>query len=143
MRPRGPAKVLESRRWRALALLKEGLSLNEVARRLACAARSVMRWRNAFRHRGQWAFHVRSSPGRPPKLNAIQRRRLVGLLLQGPLAHGYQTGLWTTLRITEVIRKNFGLRYSPGPRRSSPASAGLDAAESRSAERSELDQSLG
>jgi transposase len=72
-----------------------------------------MRWRNAFRHRGQQALHVRFSPGRPPKLLAIQRRRLVGLLLQGPLAHGYQTDLWTTRRITDVIRKNFGVRYHP------------------------------
>lgn len=113
MRPRGPAKVLEHRRRRALTLVRGGLSLNEVARRLACAASSVMRWRNAFRRRGPRALQVRSSPGRPPKLIAIQRRRLVGLLLQGPLAHGYQTDLWTTLRIAEVIRKNFGVRYHP------------------------------
>jgi transposase len=113
MRPRGSATVLENRRRRALALLQEGLSLNGVSRRLACAASSVMRWRNAFRRRGSQAFEVRSSPGRPPKLTAIQQRRLVRLLLQGPLAQGYRTDLWTTARIAEVIRKNFGVRYHP------------------------------
>jgi transposase len=113
MRPRGSATVLETRRRRALALLQEGLSLNGVSRRLACAASSVMRWRNAFRRRGTRAFEVRSSPGRPPKLTSIQQRRLVRVLLQGPLAQGYRTDLWTTARIAEVIQKNFAVRYHP------------------------------
>jgi transposase len=113
MRPRGSAQVLEHRRRRALALLKDGLSLNGVSRRLACAASSVMRWRNAFRRRGHQAFEVRSSPGRPPKLTSIQQRRLVRLLLQGPLAQGYRTDLWTTARIAEVIQRNFAVRYHP------------------------------
>jgi transposase len=113
MRPRGSAKVLEHRRRRALTLLKEGLSLNGVSRRLACAASSVMRWRNAFRRRGDQAFEVRSSPGRPPKLTSLQQRRLVRLLLAGPLAQGYRTDLWTTARIAEVIQKRFAVRYHP------------------------------
>jgi transposase len=113
MRPRGSAKVLEHRRRRALTLLKEGLSLNSVSRRLACAASSVMRWRNAFRRRGPKAFEVRSSPGRPPKLTAIQQRRLVRLLLEGSLAQGYRTDLWTTVRIAEVIQQHFAVRYHP------------------------------
>jgi transposase len=113
MRPRGAAKVLERRRRHALTLLQEGLSLHAVARRVACAASSVMRWRNAFRRRGERAFEVRSSPGRPPKLTARQRRRLVRLLLQGPLAHGYRTDLWTTQRIAELIWQQFRVRYHP------------------------------
>jgi transposase len=113
MRPRGSAKVLEHRRRRALTLLREGLSLNGVSRRLACAASSVMRWRNAFRRRGPQAFEVRFSPGRPPKLTSLQQRRLVRLLLEGPLAQGYRTDLWTTARIAEVIQKHFAVRYHP------------------------------
>lgn len=113
MRPKGSAAVLEDRRHRALALLKERLSLNGVARRLGCAASSVMRWRNTVRQGGPQAIQVRSSPGRPPKLTAAHRRRLVKLLLQGPLAHGYRTDLWTTPRIGEVIQRHFGVRYHP------------------------------
>jgi len=37
MRPRGSADLLEDRRRRALAPLDEGLSLNEVGRRIGCA----------------------------------------------------------------------------------------------------------
>ena len=33
------------------------------------------------------------------------------LLLKGPLAHGYNTNVWTTARIAEVIRREFGVSY--------------------------------
>ncbi len=101
MRPRGSAAVLEARRPQALALLKEGQSLQAVARWLRCAASSVMRWRDAVRRRGARGFQVGASPGRPPKLTKQQRKQLVRLLLQGSLAHGYRTDVWTTPRVAE------------------------------------------
>ena len=110
-RPKGSSDLLSDRRGRALTLLKSGLSLNEVARRIECAASSVMRWRDAWRRRGAEALKVRSSPGRPLKLKPVQRRRLVKVLLKGPLAHGYNTNVWTTARIATVIRSEFGVRY--------------------------------
>jgi transposase len=64
-RPRGSPDLLADRRRRALALLKSGLSLNEVARRIKCFASSVMRWRDAWRRRGADALKVGSSPGHP------------------------------------------------------------------------------
>jgi len=112
-RPKGSADLLEDRRWRALALLKTGLSLNEVGRRIHCAASSVMRWFHAWRRGGPEALKVGASPGRPPKLRPAQRRRLVKLLLRGPLAHGYRTNLWTTARIAEVIERELGVHYHP------------------------------
>jgi transposase len=68
-----------------------------------------MRWRNAWRRRGGDALRVGSSPGRPVKLKAALRRRLLRSLLKGPLAHGYNTNVWTTARIAEVIRREFGV----------------------------------
>lgn len=110
-RPKGSADVIADRRRRALSLLDQNLSLNEVARRIGCQPCSVMRWRNMRRRRGQRVFEVRSSPGRPPKLTRELRRRLIKLLLKGSMAHGYRTELWTCARIAELIRKEFGVRY--------------------------------
>jgi len=110
-RPKGSADLLEDRRKRALALLDAGHSLNEVGRRIGCNPSSVMRWRDAWRRGGAKALRVRFSPGRPWKLNAAQRKRLVRLLLRGPLAQGYRTNLWTTVRIAEVVQRKFGIRY--------------------------------
>ena len=110
-RLKGSADLLEDRRRRALALLDTGLSLNQVGRRIRCAASSVLRWLRARRRGGPDALRVRFSPGRPLKLGKAQQRRLVKLLLQGPLAHGYRTNLWTTQRIAEVIQREFGVCY--------------------------------
>jgi len=111
MRLKGSAEVLEARRHRALRLLDEGRSLNEVARLLDCAPSSVMRWRDARDAGGVEALRVRFSPGRPPKLDRRQRQRLVRMLLQGPLAHGHTTDLWTTARVARLIGKEFRVRY--------------------------------
>jgi len=110
-RPQGSSDAIADRRRRALSLLDQGLSLNEVARRIGCQPCSVMRWRDMRRRRGQRVFEVRFSPGRPPKLTRTQRRQLTRLLLKGSMAHGYRTELWTCARIAELIRKQFGVQY--------------------------------
>jgi transposase len=107
MRPKGSAELLSDRRRRALKLLREKLSLNEVARRIQCAASSVMRWRNAWRRCGAEALQVRFSPGRPRRLTPRQEQRLVRILLRGAIANGYRTELWTTKRVAEVIHETF------------------------------------
>jgi transposase len=111
MRPKGSPATLEDRRRRAMLLLKENLSLNEVARWVGCNASSVMRWRDALALGGEEALKPKPVPGRPPKLNAKQKDRLVRYLLKGPIAHGYRTDLWTTQRIAELIKAKFGVRY--------------------------------
>ena len=111
MRLPGSADVLESRRRRALALVKQGLSLNAVARRLGCAPSSVMRWVDRHRRHGEAGVKVRSAPGRPRLLNPRQEAKLLTQLLRGALAHGYSTDLWTTRRIAEVIERLFSVRF--------------------------------
>jgi transposase len=107
------ADLVEDRRRHALALMDDGLSLNEVGRRIGCNPSSVMRWRDARRQGGEEALQVRFSPGRPLKLVAAQRKRLVRLLLKGPVAQGYRTNLWTTARISELVEREFGVSYHP------------------------------
>lgn len=110
-RPKGSADLIQDRRRRALTWLDEGRSLNEVAHMLGCAPSSVMRWRDARRRKGDKAFEVRFSPGRPWKLTKEKRRRLLRILLKGATAYGYSTELWTTARIAEVIEAEFGVKY--------------------------------
>jgi transposase len=103
--------MLEDRRRRVIAFLKRNLSLHEIARRIGCNASSVMRWRNAFRSGGSEGLKAKPASGRPPKLRSHQKQRLVRLLAQGALAHGYRTELWTTQRIADLIGQAFGVRY--------------------------------
>ena len=110
-RPEGSAKELERRRHRAMRLLDEGRSLGEVAEFVGCHASSVMRWRDARAREGAKGLKVRKASGRPRKLSEAQAERLLELLLDGSVAQGYRTELWTTQRIAEVIEAHFGVRY--------------------------------
>ena len=111
MRPKGSAAVLAARRRRALRLLDDGLSLNEVARHIGCQASSVMRWRDRRDQVGEKVYEVGASPGRPPKLSPAQKQRLVRLIAKGPLAHGYKTDVWTCDRVRRLIWREFRVRY--------------------------------
>jgi len=111
MRPYGSARELEARRVRAFALVKEGRSLSEVAEIMGCHASSVMRWRDAAESGGQAALKAKPVPGRPPKLTPRQLDRLVDLLLRGAMARGYDTEVWTTQRIADLIQEEFDVHY--------------------------------
>ena len=111
MRPQGSPKLLEERRRSVTTFLKQKLSLHEIARRIGCHASSVMRWRNALQSGGQDALKAKSASGRPPRLSSKQKNRLVRLLTQGAMAHGYRTELWTTQRIADLIERQLGVRY--------------------------------
>jgi Winged helix-turn helix len=74
MRPSGSPQELERRRFRALALLREGLSPVEVARRVGADRRSVRRWKASARARGSRALAARPAPGRPQRLSAAWKK---------------------------------------------------------------------
>jgi transposase len=111
MRLKGSADVLEARRQRAIKMLGEELSLNEIARRIECSPSSVMRWRDLWDALGEEGLKGRTASGRPPKMSERQKAKLVKLLLQGPIAFGWRTDVWTTRRVAELIHKEFSIDY--------------------------------
>jgi len=114
MRPPGSPQELERRRRRAIVLLRAGENLSTVAHAVDASVSSVHRWYQAYQRNGRAGLRPRPTPGRPPRLSASQRRRLVALLQRGPSAAGYATELWTLKRMAEVIERRFGVRYHPG-----------------------------
>ena len=113
MRPKGSAQELERRRRRVYGLLQQGLKPAAVARAVGTSRASVSRWQQALSTHGLRALKARPHPGGIPRLTERQRQRLLRLLLQGPVRHGYGTELWTLARIAEVIAVNFGVSYHP------------------------------
>jgi transposase len=111
VRLKGSADFLLARRQRAIKMLTEELSLNEIARRIACSPSSVMRWRDLWDALGERGLKVRRATGRPPKMNQRQKDKLVQLLLRGPMAFGWRTDVWTTRRVAELIHKEFSIDY--------------------------------
>ena len=55
----------------------------------------------------------RPTPGRPPQLDASEKRELISLLKAGSLEAGYKTDMWTLRRVAQVIEQNFGVNYHP------------------------------
>ena len=113
MRPFGSPADLEARRRRAVALLATGLGVREVARQIECSPASVSRWQADVRSRGPDGLRAKPAPGRPRRLTARQRARVLKLLLKGATAHGFSTDLWTLPRVATVIARTCGVTYHP------------------------------
>lgn len=111
MRPFGSPLQLEKRRLKAIEKLRDGIPLNEIARQIGCSPSSVVRWRDAWRAHGRSGIKPKPVPGRPSRLKAGQKKRLTTMLLRGAIQNGYQTELWTTARIAELIEKQWGVKY--------------------------------
>jgi transposase len=113
MRPNGSSNELERRRRRAVDLLQKGQTYRAVAGVSGASLSSVVRWYQAFRRRGSRGLLPVPTTGRPCRLLPNQKKRLERILLRGAQAAGYSTELWTLRRISEVISKEFGIRYAP------------------------------
>lgn len=113
MRTKGSAAELEARRRRAAEYFQERKPLAEVARLVGASASSVKRWRRAWQDGGTAALAAKPHPGPAPKLSENQRQELVTILKAGPSRAGFSTDLWTTARVSKVVRKKFRVSYHP------------------------------
>ena len=52
--------------------------------------------------------------GRPPLLTDEQVVELYDIVESGPVAYGFDTGIWTSPMIARVIEEEFGVTYHPG-----------------------------
>ena len=109
---RRDAKKLGARRFAAMARLQRGESTLAVARSLGVSMQSVQRWALWHRLRGKEGLRRRPKTGGRPKLPREKLARLPSLLAQGPLAHGFDTPVWTSERIAGLIWRRFRVRYS-------------------------------
>jgi transposase len=112
MKSKDRLKDLERRRIRAARLLQRGVPQAEVARRVEVSRQSVSRWAETLASEGFEALRGPGRTGRRPSLDAQQRQQLAGDLLQGALAHGFVTELWTLRRVSAVIKREFGVALS-------------------------------
>jgi len=103
-------RELEHRRLRAVAAVAAGQKPATVAKVLGVDRGSVYRWLRQARAPGGLAAKPLD---RPPALSDRQLRQLQDLLAQGASRHGWPNDLWTAARVTEVIRRHFGIAHHP------------------------------
>lgn len=111
MRPPGSPEMLERRRLQALDLIGQGWAPVDIARKVGVDRRSVRRWRASFEQEGRNGLTAKPTPGRPPKLDAAEKRELERYLLEGARASKFDTDLWTCPRVAKVIDCHFHVRY--------------------------------
>jgi transposase len=100
---------------RALALqrIAGGEAVTAVMQSYGLCRTTVYKWQRKLRERGGDVLLSVKPTGRPPRLTARQRGKLLKVLLQGATAHGFSTDLWTLPRVATVIARTFGVTYHP------------------------------
>jgi transposase len=103
----------EARRQRTWELSQMGWRQRQIATAFGVSEGAVSQWLAQARHAGPEALKPRRRSGRPPRLSPAQQAQVLALLGQGATAFGFRGDRWTRLRVAEVIRRTFGVRYHP------------------------------
>jgi transposase len=102
----------QARRERAAELFAQGRSQAEVARQLDVSRQSASRWHTRWQADGTAALRTRGPTGRCPKVDDHQLEGIEQALLQGALAYGFATDVWTLERIAVLIQGLTGVALS-------------------------------
>jgi len=94
-------------------LSQQGWKQQDIAAALGVSKGAVSQWLKRARQEGVEALRRHLAPGRQPKLSAAERAQLPGMLAQGAEAFGFRGQVWTSGRVAEVIKRQFGVKYHP------------------------------
>jgi transposase len=112
MRPIGTAEELQRRRLRAVELVAQGESPDDVAHFLGCGRSSVYTWVKQAKESIE-KLAAKPHAGPKPRLDAAQLKRLEDELKKGAKAHGWKTELWTAARVAELIERLLKVSFHP------------------------------
>jgi len=101
-------------RMQAIMLSVQGQTTGQIAQGLQVDRTRVHAWIGAWNEHGDEGLLEGHRSGRPPAMSAEQRERLGDILDSGPVAHGLNTGVWTSPLIAQVIADEFAVEYHPG-----------------------------
>ncbi len=86
----------------------------EIAKTLRVSLSGVSKWLKIYSEKGVDGLLEGRRSGRPGFLSDLDKILLCDIIDSGPIAYGYVSGLWTSIRIADVIEQEFGVRYHPG-----------------------------
>lgn len=101
----------EWRRGRAVRWYIDGRRVIEIAGELGVTRGSVNRWLQWYDADHVEGLRTKIAEGPAPKLNNAERAELADMIERGPMASGYQSGVWTGPMIGDLIEQRFGVRY--------------------------------
>jgi len=101
----------EWRRGRAIRGYIDGRSVISLAAELGVQRGAINKWLQWYEAEGIAGLSTGKAPGRAPRLSDQQRAELAKTIEGGPVAAGYQSGVWTGPMIRDLIEQRFGVRY--------------------------------
>jgi transposase len=100
-------------RVNAIRLLRQGYTKLEVANILDVAESSVYEWQKKFRAGGLAALSTKIASGRKSLLTDEQLLKLYKWMCGNPRQVQFDFGLWTRKIVRELIKREFGIDYTP------------------------------
>ena len=100
-------------RLHAVALNMEGKTAPQIADILKVHRSKVCLWLCRWRENGITGILEGHRPGRPDRLSEEQRKNLTDVLDSGPVAYGFNSGVWTCPMVSRVIEEEFSVSYHP------------------------------
>jgi transposase len=96
---------------RAWELHEAGWKQKDIAEALGVSEGAVSQWFKKAKVLGVCALRHQPPPGAQPRLSPEQMAQLPILLAQGAQSFGFRGEVWTTARVVEMIRQQFGVSY--------------------------------
>jgi transposase len=106
-------KEQEANRMQGVTMYKNGMSAGQIASIFGVSPRAVFQWVTAFVNHGQNGLVAKVTPGRPPKLNEDQMRRIAFWVREhSPNQLSFDFGLWTLRLIGLLIERELKVKLS-------------------------------
>lgn len=104
---------LERRRLAAIDDLQDdAMTQEDIANKYNVSQPTVHRWKATLDEEGIEGLKRSDPPGTDAKLTEDEFDELEEILLEGALAYGFDTDLWTGPRVARVIEEQFGVTYN-------------------------------
>jgi len=113
MTEKRPSEWREARRLQAWKLKEKGWSPSKIAEALGVSRGAISHWFKQAEAGGVEALYRRTGGGPKPRLSAEQIQQLPELLSKGAQAYGFRGDVWTRARIGMVIKRTFGVSFTP------------------------------
>lgn len=106
-------EALAAIRIKAVQRVEEGESPEEVIDLLGFHRSCIYRWIAQYREGGLEGLKKKSAPGKQPKLNGSQMRKLYKIITRkNPIQLNFEFALWTRGMIRQVIKDEFSVKLS-------------------------------
>lgn len=101
--------TLEHFRFRAIKLRKKGWKVNDLAESFGLNRGSVSRWFTKVKRKGKKALKGTRAKGAKAKLSIQHKKQILQWLKQPATDFGFETPLWTCLRVKQLIKKKLNI----------------------------------